>query len=67
MMELAPGVPDPLFLHELALDLGMTIQDIGERMSAHELCVLWPAYYEYRRRVDDANQMQAQTARDRIG
>lgn len=54
MMELAPGVPDPLFLHELALELGMTISDLGERASAHELTVLWPAYFAYRNRVAEA-------------
>jgi len=28
----------------------MTVSEIGERMSAHELCVAWPAFFEYRQR-----------------
>ncbi len=42
-----PGVPDPLFLHELALKLHMTVGDMCNRMSAHELTVLWPAYFAH--------------------
>ena len=29
----------------LALDLGMPISELGERMSNYELTVIWPAYY----------------------
>jgi len=32
----------------------MTISDLGERASAHELTVLWPAYFAYRNRVAEA-------------
>lgn len=54
---------DPLFLHELAIELGMTVGEIGDRMSAHELTVLWPAYFGYRhreakRQADRQNQQQ---------
>lgn len=48
-METAPGIPDPLFLHELAIELGMTKRQLVENMSAHELCVEWPLYFRYRR------------------
>lgn len=41
---------DPLFLHELAIELGMTVSELGQRMSAHELTVAWPAFFAYRRR-----------------
>lgn len=52
-MELAPGIADPLFTHELALELGMTVGELGQRMSAHELTVAWPAYFAYRRRAQE--------------
>lgn len=52
-MELAPGMPDPLFLHELALELHMTISDIGSRMSASEQTA-WAVYFEHRRRHDES-------------
>jgi hypothetical protein len=45
---------DPIFLCELALALGMSVSEIvhgrGTPMSAHELAVVWPAYYAYRER-----------------
>jgi hypothetical protein len=46
-----PGVTDPIFLCELALALGMTVSEIGERMSRHELEVVWPAYFAYKARA----------------
>ena len=48
-MELRPGMVEPMFLHELALELGMSVSEIGQRMSAHELTVEWPAYFAARR------------------
>lgn len=48
-MDLPLGVPDPLFLPELALKMHKSIRELttGEPgMSAHELCVVWPAYFE---------------------
>ena len=56
VMELPLGVPDPLFVHELALELGNSVREIGESMSAHELCVAWPAYFEARRRMHEAEE-----------
>ena len=49
-MNLAPGVVDPIFLHELALELRMSVRQLGESMSLHELTVEWPAYFAFRRR-----------------
>jgi heme A synthase len=49
-MPLPPGTVDPLFMHELALELGMPVGEMCERMSAHELTVLWPAFFAWRRR-----------------
>jgi hypothetical protein len=43
-------VTDPIFLCELALELGMPVGELGQRMSAHELNVVWPAYFAYRHR-----------------
>ena len=39
-----------MFLCELALDLGMPVGELGQRMSAHELNVIWPAYKAVKRR-----------------
>jgi len=54
-MELRPGVVDPLFMHELALELHMTVGELcygrGTPMSLHELSVAWPEFFDYRRRV----------------
>lgn len=36
----------PLFLCELALKLGMPVGEMCSRMSAHELSVMWPAYFK---------------------
>lgn len=41
---------DPLFLAELALELKMPMGEILNRMSVHELCVLWPEFFAYRQR-----------------
>lgn len=53
---------DPLFLHELALELGMTVQQMTSQMSAHELCVSWPLFFQWRERDRErrAAQNQAQ-------
>lgn len=50
LMKLPPGVVDPLFLHELALELKMPVGEMCQRMSAHELTVLWPEFFAYRGR-----------------
>lgn len=45
---------------ELALELGMPVGEIGQRMSAHELTVIWPQFFAYRereaRRQEEANR-----------
>jgi hypothetical protein len=66
-MPLPAGVSDPLFTHELALELGMTVSEIGERMSAHELTVAWPAYFAYRAREQkrENDKMEAMKGRRR--
>lgn len=52
-MDLPTGVPDPIFLHELALELKMPVGEMCQRMSAHELGVLWPAFFEWRRQQEE--------------
>jgi hypothetical protein len=53
------GVSDPLFMCELALEMGMPIGELGERMSNYELNVVWPAFYEQRRAQQEAAQEKA--------
>ena len=52
LLEIPPatGLVDPIFLCELALELKMPIAELGQRMSAHELSVVWPAYFAWRAR-----------------
>ncbi len=61
---LPPGVSDPIFTHELALELGMTVSELGQRMSTHELTVAWPEFFAWRRR-EQARQEEKQ--KDRRG
>lgn len=59
-MELPPGTVDPLFQHELALELKMTVGELmhgrGTPMSAHELAVCWPAFYAVKAREEKREQ-----------
>ena len=55
-MELPPGVVDPLFPHELALELGMPVGELGKRMSLHELTVEWPAFFRARARLREEDE-----------
>ncbi len=64
-MELAPGLVDPIFQCELALELKMSLSEMGQRMSAHELAVTWPAYYAHRQRVRDREE-EKQAWRDSL-
>lgn len=47
-MQLPMGVADPLFVAELALEMGMPVGELGERMSNYELTVFWPAFFAQR-------------------
>ena len=66
-MELPPGAVDPIFLCELALELGMTVGEIthgrGGPMSAHELGVIWPLYFAHKR--DEENRQRRTAERSR--
>lgn len=60
-MDLPLGVMDPLFLHELALEMSKSVRELttGEPgMSAHELCVLWPAYFEVRGEMREEERIE---------
>lgn len=54
LMPLPPSIADPLFLHELALELKMPVSELGQRMSNYELCVMWPAFFAERARHEQA-------------
>jgi hypothetical protein len=47
------GVSDPYFMCELALELGMPVGELGERMSNYELNVIWPAFRNERARLQN--------------
>jgi hypothetical protein len=47
------GVPDPIFMCELALEMKMPVGELADRMSAHELGVVWPAFFRWRQREQD--------------
>ena len=68
-MQLPLGAADPIFLHELALELKMSVAEIkhgrGTPMSAHELTVLWPLYFQYRRREQERQAKEQQEQRQR--
>ncbi len=64
-MELPPGVTDPIFLHELALELHMPVGEMCSRMSAHELSVEWPAFFAWRRRKQEKDAKKENLRRSR--
>ena len=64
-MELPLGVADPIFLCELALELHMPVGEIGARMSARELSVMWPAYFAWREEAQDRERERAELKADR--
>lgn len=49
-----------MFLHELALELGMPVGEMCQRMSAHELTVEWPAYFKARDREQELEAKKKQ-------
>lgn len=52
---------DPLFLCELALELGKSVRELIDSMSAHELTVLWPLYFKYRDIARDRARREQET------
>ena len=51
-------------MHELALELGMPVGEMCERMSLHELCYEWPEFYAVRHREAE-RQKQKEEQRSR--
>ena len=66
-MLLGPGMVDPIFQCELALELGMTLGEMGSRMSAHELAVVWPAYFEVRAEREEREERERERLSMRRG
>ena len=56
------GVPDPIFMCELALELKMPVGELSQRMSAHELGVMWPAFFRHKQREHDRQQNVSRNA-----
>lgn len=56
------GVADPIFMHELAELLHMTVGELcygrGTPMSNRELCVDWPEYFAYKSREAKRQEQQ---------
>lgn len=40
-------------LFELALEMGIPVAEMVDRMSAHELCVEWPCFFEVRAKLQE--------------
>ena len=63
-MPLPLGIPDPLFVCELALKLalklGMPVGEMCDRMSAWELNVLWPMYFARADRIAERERERAE-------
>jgi hypothetical protein len=60
-MVLEQGLVDPIFACQLALELHMPVGELGQRMSAHELGVVWPAYFAWldeERKREEAHDSQ---------
>lgn len=51
---------------ELALEMGMSLQDLGHRESNFNVCVTWPAFFAERarlREIEERKREQAEEAR----
>jgi len=49
---------------ELALELGMSLQDLGQRESNYNVCVTWPAFFIERSRLHEIETARQQRAMD---
>lgn len=47
----------PMFVCQLALKMGMTVEELGLRMSNYELTVTWPAYFEAQRKLEESSSL----------
>lgn len=62
-MSLPLSVADPYFMCELALELGVTLDDLGRRESNYNVCVTWPAFFEERQRLVDIEKAKQESQR----
>jgi hypothetical protein len=62
-MDLPLSVADPLFLHELALELKMPVGEMCSRMSNYELCIAWPAYFQHRAKQAEQERLKQEGGR----
>lgn len=51
---------------ELALELHMPVSELAGRMSAHELSVLWPAFFRARAREREREEQKQAVRRGKI-
>lgn len=65
-LQLPLGIADPIFMCELALEMGMPLGELGSRMSNHELTVIWPAYFAMKDREAARERSEADMRRGRI-
>lgn len=65
MLQLPLTVPDPIFLCQLALEFKMSLKDLGERMSAHELGVIWPVFFSWRAKNEARERARAEALEGR--
>lgn len=59
---LPPEIADPYFMCELALELGMSLQDLGRRESNWNVCVTWPAFFAERARMNEIERARRAAA-----
>lgn len=52
-----------MFMCELALELHMPVGEMAGRMSAHELGVLWPAFFRARAREREREEEKQRVKR----
>ncbi len=50
------GIADPYFMCELALELGVPLDELGRRESNYNVCVRWPAFFAERARLNKIEQ-----------
>jgi hypothetical protein len=69
-MRLPPGLVDPIFMHELAEHLHMTVGELchgrGTPMSLRELSVGWPAYFDFKARQAEKRESQGSFTRRQV-
>lgn len=61
---------DPIYECELALELKMSLSELrygrGTPMSAHELLITWPQFFQSRQRLQDYQQKRGKDVPERV-